>query len=997
MGLLDLASKLKKGVSNALGTSNESVVRSYMPLVQQVNALETQMQAADDAQLRELSSELRQRLQGGTPVAEITPEAFALVREVADRRLGAWNAISAGINPAIKVRDEFPEEAWGDQLAAVRAARKRIADGETMREIDLPAAVYAKVREYRPDSVPPFRLRAHDVQVIGGAVLHDGKIAELRTGEGKTLVAVFACYLNAMIKPGIHVVTTNDFLAKRDATWNAPVLNFLGLEVGSIEANMDPRARKQAYTCDVVYGQNSEFGFDYLRDNLKQSLEDQVCRERPFAIVDEVDSILIDEARTPLIISGPAEGREVLYPQADSVAQQLEEGRDFEIDLKDRTVTLTEEGVERATGLFGVGSMYDAEGMHIPHFLDNALRAHYIFQKDIDYLVAGGEVKIIDEFTGRALEGRRWSDGLHQAVEAKEGVAIQPESQTYATITYQNYFRMYEKLAGMTGTALTEAGEFDAIYKLHAIAVPTNRPVIRRDMHDLIYGSEEEKFDAIVEEVEELHAVGQPILIGTASVEASERLSEAFKRRGIRHNVLNARQHSKEGEIVAQAGQLGAVTVSTNMAGRGVDIVLGRGSGMQLLKHWKGRGLCPKRLKVDSPELDEACLDLWAKRYLGDEMAEKLRGSPPQAILDEINKRRRLHGWDPLPLPSVLLQDGYDIRQLGGLRVIGTERHESRRVDNQLRGRSGRQGDPGSSRFYLSLEDQLMKRFISDTMKGMMVGLGLKQGEAIESRMVSRAVEKSQKRVEEYNFGIRKNVVEYDEVMNIQRREIYRTRQRILRGEGLESLLLDFFADGLDDLVQECAADGTRGSELAARLTQAFAEETGLPKPAPDSLPVQEGGDACRDKLMELVRNVYAGRKTEIGPEGLEHVLRFVLLDGIDRRWKDHIDFMDTLRRGIGFEGMGQRDPKLRYKEEGYRHFQMMYQLIRKDVASVFFRLQVSLESAPPPAATRRPARSAPPVALGSGAPVPAGGQPGPDDPCPCGSGMRFRDCHGII
>jgi preprotein translocase subunit SecA len=1011
-------------VKRVLGTSNEAMLRRLWPTVQQVGRIEGELQREDDTALRARSAKLKERVLAGATLDSVLVEAFALAREAADRRIGMWNALDP--------KKGFPEDAWGGTKSAIDEARAKLAAGTPAWDIDLPAGAYAAIRAHSPNSVPPFRMRAHDVQVLGAIVLHQGKISEMRTGEGKTLVASLTCYLNALGGRGVHVVTVNDYLANRDANWNAPTFRFLGTSVGALQNTMPPFARKQAYACDITYGTNSEFGFDYLRDNLARSLDEQVQTRRTFAIIDEVDSVLIDEARTPLIISGPTTGRRESYQQANEVAKQLAKGDDFEVDIKDRHITLTESGIDKAAKLFGVPNLYDGEAMHLPHFLDNALKAHNLYLRDKEYLVAGGQVKIVDEFTGRTLEGRRWSDGLHQAVEAKEGVEIKEENQTYATITIQNFFRLYGKLAGMTGTAVTEANEFNAIYKLEVAAIPPNKRVQRLDHADLIFGSENEKFEAILKEVEELHAIGQPVLVGTISVDVSERLSELLTRKGVPHNVLNARQHQREAEIVAKAGHFGAVTISTNMAGRGTDIVLGAIKAADAFKHWQTHELMPKRLSPDTPaaELDEATLDLWAKHYLGDEDAAKLRGSPAEQVLKAINERRRLNGFPALPLPSTF-KDGVDVRQLGGLRIVGTERHESRRIDNQLRGRSGRQGDPGSSRFYLSLDDDLMKRFAGPTMANLMRRMGLKDGIPIESGLVSRQVEKAQKKVEEIHYGVRKHVLEMDQVVNTQRTIIYRQRQQIIEGRELDKLLLSLYRKAADELVQKSAADGTRGAALAARISEEFAKDYGLPAPAPETIPVKDGGDACLAMLGKVIEDALAARRTEMA-EVFEHVLRFVMLDVIDRRWKDHLYAMDHLRHAIGLESYAQKDPRLRFKEEGYRLFVTMNELIQNEVAKLFFRLQIqreapveehrgpaaSLESAgfkPAEAAAAAgaqaatPLRSTPPAAAAPAAQAALFGsvggvdllaaatprRPAPSDPCPCGSGATFKNCHG--
>jgi len=992
MSLVDTVTVFAKRL---LGTTNEASLRRVWPRVLKVRELGSRMAALDDADLRKLSAELRERVKSGAKSEAVTIEALALAREVADRRLGCWNALDE--------KRGFPEDAWGGAAEAVRTARAKLAEvdaeGKSVHqayELDLPASVYAAIRAKFPDSVPPFRMRPHDVQILGAIVLTQSKIAEMKTGEGKTLVASLACFLAYLSGHAVHVITVNDYLASRDSKWNEPTLRFLGLTVGAIQSQMPPWERKDIYNRDVTYGTNNEFGFDYLRDNLAKSPEEQVQTRRQFAIVDEVDSVLIDEARTPLIISGPATNRKEFYQKADEVAKQLVKVEHFEVDIKDRHATLTEAGMDKAAELFGVPNMYDVENMHLPHFLDNALKAHHLYQRDKEYLVSSGKVKIVDEHTGRILEGRRWSDGLHQAVEAKEAVAVEEENQTYATITLQNFFRLYERLGGMTGTAQTEASEFHAIYKLDVISIPPNRQVARADLPDLIFGSVNEKFEAIIKEIELLHDIGQPVLVGTISVEMSEQLSERFTRKGIPHNVLNARQHAREAEIVLNAGQFGAITVATNMAGRGTDIVLGKTTFEKALKHWQHRDLAPKKLKPDSPELDDAIVQLWHQRFLGEDAAKSKATTTPER-LKEINKRRKLDGMPPMPLPSTL-RDNVDVRMIGGLRIIGTERHDARRIDNQLRGRSGRQGDPGSTRFYLSLDDDLMKRFAGPAMANLMRRMGLKDGIPIESPMVSRAVEKAQKRVEEYYYGIRKNLLEYDQVMNQQRLSIYGQRQRVLEGKGLDTTLVELYRGGLDDLVQKAAEDGMRGHALAERMAKSFAEDTGLPEPAASEIPVKEGGAACLNYLYKRVEGEIAKRKETLAAMH-DQVLRFLLLDTIDRRWKDQIYAMEHLRHAIGLEAYAQKDPRMRYKEEGYRRFEMMNELIRLDVSRVWFRLQVQVQPEATPAVEQQP-RAAAMLSAGGFASIdapakPAAGKPAPNDPCPCGSGQPFKRCHG--
>jgi len=1043
---MPLIDTINNTVRRVLGTTNEAMIRRLWPQVLQVRALEKELQGLDDTVLRERSKALRERAIKEQSLDSVVNEALALAREAADRRLGMWNALDP--------KRGFPDDQWGDLKALVDETRLRlttplattpalpsmppVAPGAVTKpidpwDIDMPGAFYNRIRALYPESLPPFRMRAHDVQVLGALVLHHGKIAEMRTGEGKTLVASLACYLNALSGKGVHVVTVNDYLALRDSNWNAPSLRFLGVTVGAIQGQMVPWVRKAVYQMDIVYGTNTEFGFDYLRDNLARSLDDQVQTRREFAVVDEVDSILIDEARVPLIISGPSVGRREFYAKADAVAKALEKGSHYEIDIKDRHVTLSESGMDKAAEMFGVTSLYEAENMHLPHFLDQALKAKELYLRDKEYLVADNQIKIVDEHTGRTLDGRRWSDGLHQAVEAKEGVEIKEESQTYGTITLQNFFRLYHKLAGMTGTAMTEAGEFNAIYKLEVLAIPPNRPVQRADLADLIYGSEKEKFEAILGEVERLHAIGQPVLVGTISVDVSERLSELFKQKGIPHNVLNARQHQREAEIVASAGQFGAVTIATNMAGRGTDIVLGRIPLEKAFKHWQDHELMPKRMRPNSPaaEIDEAATDLWAKTFLSDQELAKLKDPTPASRLKAINDRRKRDGFHALPMPSSFTAF-VDVRQLGGLRIVGTERHDSRRIDNQLRGRSGRQGDPGSSRFYLSLDDDLMKRFAGPTMAGLMRRMGLRDGIPIESPMVSRAVEKAQKRVEEYYFGVRKNTLEYDQVMNSQRLLIYRQRQALLEGKELDRTLLSMFHDAIDDLVQRSAAGGKRGAELATAISEGFAKEIGLPSPPEGEIPVKDGGDACREVLFKISKDALGTRQADWGNELYASVQRLLMLNTIDQRWKDHLYGMDHLRHSIGLEGYAQKDPRLRYKEEGYRLFLMMNELVRADVARMFFRLNVQVSPAEPstvdkgleaggftrldgkaPVAAKPPLPAPRPAQLatqpeprlveamsfanasGGGSTGPATAGPKPTDPCPCGSGALFKHCHG--
>jgi preprotein translocase subunit SecA len=782
--------------------------------------------------------------------------------------------------------------------------KDRLSRGETLEDL-LPEA-FAVAREA---SVRVLNMRPFDVQVIGGIVLHQGKIAEMRTGEGKTLVAVMPAYLNALTGEGVHIVTVNDYLARRDTQWMGGIYRFLGLTVDTIVHGLDDEQRRQAYAADITYGTNNEFGFDYLRDNMKFSLADYVQRGFNYAIVDEVDSILIDEARTPLIISGPAEESTQLYYILNSLASQLKRERDFTVDEKARSVLITEEGVAHGEKLTNLDNLYDPRNIEVLHHLNAALKAHNLFKRDVDYIVKEGQVIIVDEFTGRLMPGRRYSDGLHQALEAKEGVRIENENQTLATITFQNYFRTYNKLAGMTGTADTEAEEFKKIYNLEVMVIPTHKKMIRTDYPDVIYRTEEEKFRAVVEEIQDCHDRGQPVLVGTTSIEKSERLSRALKREGIRHEVLNAKHHEKEAEIVATAGQLGMLTIATNMAGRGTDIVLGEGV--------VGRG---------------------------------------------------------------------------GLHILGTERHEARRIDNQLRGRSGRQGDPGTSRFYLSLEDDLLRIFGSDRIKGLMGRLGMDDGQPIEHRLVSNAIEKAQKRVEGHNFEIRKHLLEYDNVMNKQREVIYAQRRQILAGENLQEDILEMTAELVEDLVEEYTGDKTPEEWDLKGLEEAFLRQFGLRVRLTDHL----DGD-LQEYLVEQVQKRYEARATEIGPELFEQLQQMVSLQIVDNHWKDHLLSMDHLRDGIGLRGYAQVDPLREYQREGYDAFMDLIYRIKKDTVGTIFHLQVRPHQELPEEA--RAPRQQLSYSHGNGSSAqPAQRQQrkvGRNDPCPCGSGKKFKKCCG--
>ena len=810
--------------------------------------------------------------------------------------------------------------------------RERLKKGEAL-DLILPEA-FAVVRE---TGKRVLNMRHFDAQLVGGLVLHRGKIAEMATGEGKTLVATLPVYLNALTGKGVHVVTVNDYLAKRDREWMGPVYEFLGLSIGVIQHNSSPQDRQKAYASDITYGTNNEFGFDFLRDNMVRSLEYRVQRPLHYAIVDEVDSILIDEARTPLIISGPSEESTDKYYKIDKIIPSLKKEDDYQIEEKTRTVALTDKGVKKVEEALHVENLYDPSNVELVHHVSQGLRAHTLFKKDVDYVVKDGEVLIVDEFTGRLMPGRRYSDGLHQALEAKEGVKVEEENQTLATITFQNYFRMYEKLSGMTGTAQTEAQEFHEIYKLDVAIIPTNRAMIRKNYADRIYRTEREKFDAVCAEIAELHKKGQPVLVGTVSIEKSETLSSMLRRTHVLHNVLNAKYHEMEAEIIKQAGQKSAVTIATNMAGRGTDIVLGPG-----------------------------------------------------------------------------------VKELGGLHVLGTERHEARRIDNQLRGRSGRQGDPGSSRFYLSMEDDLLRIFGSDRISGLMQKMGMEEGQEIEHPFISKAIENAQTRVEGRNFEIRKHLLDYDNVMNHQREVIYAERRKVLEGENLREHYL-----GMIEEVVDASAGGyspqAEGSfkELSEVIRQIF----------PVSLENLEGDpvEVVSDALIERAKAAYEAKEKSVGVDFLRHLERMILLDVVDSKWKEHLRSMDNLREGIGLRAYGQKDPLVEYKREAFEAFQVMIQAIKEDALSFIFRVQPAasaspekpveapvkkaiplqflhpeassaLKTIPPPASQtlREEEEAVPPQKNGAKAvPVQHEDKVGRNDPCPCGSGKKFKKCHG--
>ncbi len=838
--------------------------------------------------------------------------------------------------------------------------RQRIAGGETLDDV-LPEA-FAVVREA---SKRLLSMRHFDVQLIGGMVLHQGKIAEMKTGEGKTLVATLPAYLNALEGKGVHIVTVNDYLAGRDAEWMGKIYRFLGLTVGCVQHPLSDPERRAAYAADITYGTNNELGFDYLRDNMKYDLGDYVQRAFNFGIVDEVDSILIDEARTPLIISGPAEESTDKYYKIDRIIPRLRRDLDYQVDEKARTVNLTEEGVEKAEKLLAVGNLFEPQNMDWVHHIYQALKAHLLFKRDVDYMVKDGQVVIVDEFTGRLMPGRRYSDGLHQALEAKENVKIERENQTLATITFQNYFRMYPKLAGMTGTAETEAEEFYKIYKLEVLVVPTNQTLIRTEYSDVIYRTEREKFNAAVDEIKELYQKGRPVLVGTISIEKSEKLSSLLKRQSIPHVVLNAKYHAKEAEIVAQAGRKKAVTIATNMAGRGTDILLGGNPDFLTLQTLREKGQDPDAL--------------------------------PKVEYDAIKKHWVEH----------CRKEHDEVVQLGGLHILGTERHEARRIDNQLRGRAGRQGDPGSSRFYLSLEDDLMRIFASDRISGIMQSLGMDEGVPIESNLITRQIERAQKQVEARNFEIRKHLLEYDDVMNKQREAIYGLRRELLEGTEQREYILELAEDILLEFVEQHAPKDKSPEDWDAEgLRIAVGNQFGLDIAAA-GVDLKDGTYAeLVEKLSARVRSIYEEKEARIGPEFMRFHERMIMLQVLDAQWKDHLYALDHLKEGIGLRGYGQRDPLIEYKKESFTMFEDLNARREEESVRYLYRFepisQEELDARERAAeeARRRAQRQQNLVySGGDGSAAPAAKRPaakvGRNDPCPCGSGKKYKKCHG--
>ena len=873
------------------------------------------------------------------------PLLSKILRAGEGRRMKELQALVGRVNSL-----EPEVERLGDEAVRARTGefRARLAAGEPLD--DLEAEAYAVVREAARRVLGQ---RHFDVQVIGAGALHRRMIAEMKTGEGKTLVSTMPVYLNALEGHGVHVVTVNDYLAKRDAEWMGGIHRFLGLSVGLIQASMLPDERRPAYRADITYGTNNEFGFDYLRDNMTMSPENMVQRGHHYAIVDEVDSILVDEARTPLIISGRVTDVAKWYRDFARIAERLHRDLHYEVDEAKRQVMASEAGVARVEEILGVPNMYDHTNVDLVHHLDVSLRAKELYQRDVDYVVSDGEVKIVDEFTGRILEGRRYSEGLHQAIEAKEGVRVKEENQTLATITLQNYFRMYEKLAGMTGTALTEAGEFHEIYKLDVLEIPPNEPVIRLDQPDLVYMTEKGKFGAVVEDLVGRHERGQPVLVGTISIEKSERLSALLRNRGIPHEVLNAKYHEREAAIIAQAGRVGAITVATNMAGRGVDIRLG-GNPEELAK----LDLRKQGLEPGTPE--------WEKEY-------------PPAL-------SAMKGITEAEQERVIAS--------GGLYVLGTERHEARRIDNQLRGRSGRQGDPGESRFYLSLEDDLMRRFQGERVQGLMRRLRIPEDVPIEHNMVTKSIERAQRQVESQNFEIRKNVLKYDEVMNRQREVIYNWRSGVLRGEDSEALVREWIDQVVTAEVEAAISDDVPREdwdwdELQRRITQVFATRLRREEVFGPRATAADVAERFRAEAQES----YSARTAEIGPALLRRLEQTVVLSVVDNKWREHLAEMDYLRTGVGLRAMGQRDPLVEYQREAYDMFAEMVEGIRRDAVRYLFHAQV----------VEQPAKVDPVVRLqGTGGAAlkkqaSAKDKVGRNDPCPCGSGRKYKRCHGAV
>jgi preprotein translocase subunit SecA len=1019
------------------GTKNERVIKALMPNVVAINALEPQIEKFTDAELRAKTDEFRQRIQERLSQLARTPQSNASEAEDQDEPdVDRQKRLEKEEHDALQ---QALNEILVEAFAVVREAGRRVLN-----------------------------MRHFDVQLIGGMVLHDGKISEMKTGEGKTLVATLPVYLNALSGRGVHVVTVNDYLAKRDSEWMGKLYRFLGLSVGVIVHDLDDEERRAAYAADVTYGTNNEFGFDYLRDNMKFDLKDCVQRGHNYAIVDEVDSILIDEARTPLIISGASEESTDKYYKVNRIIPKLEKGEelspqevrtlleedkiapgrradlieelnrtgddpqrkiltgDFVVDEKHRNITVSDEGWEKVEGLLGIGNIADPENWPLKHHVETAIKAHALYRKDVEYVIKDGEVIIVDEFTGRMMPGRRWSDGLHQAIEAKENVKIERENQTLATITFQNYFRMFKKLAGMTGTAETEATEFDKIYKLEVVVIPTNKTLLRVENADVVYRTEKEKYFAAADEIQQLATKGQPVLVGTTSVEKSERLSDLLKKKGIKHVVLNAKFHEREAEIVAQAGRKGMVTIATNMAGRGTDILLGGNPEFMAKQEMVKKGIAQQlrvaQGKIEGPQEEGETSVFY---YNGNEYTV-----PTGKWTEALNRYKA---------QTDVEHD--EVTGVGGLHILGTERHESRRIDNQLRGRAGRQGDPGSSRFYLALEDDLMRIFAKEWVSNLLQRLGMEEGVPIESKMITRRIETAQKAVEAQHFESRKHLLEYDDVMNKQREAVYGLRRRLLEGVDQKDLILeDYVAAILGDLLDEDCPPKAHANDwdikgLKDSIFTRFGVDILAEGVKPDTLTRQELGDAIFDKLKQR----YDAKEKLIGPEAMRHHERMIMLSVIDQLWKDHLLSMDHLKEGIGLRGYGQHDPLVEYKKESFEMFEAMMQRFQEDTVRYLYLMQIlerPVEAPQRPVQAEAEAAAALPGDDGNGRRPPrmvsttadeleeaflrrkrreleqarmAGGgdaapvqqvirsqqKVGRNDPCPCGSGKKFKKCHG--
>ena len=901
-------------ITKIFGTRSQRELKKIQPLVAKVLALEEEYKALTDEALKAKTPEFKARLQKGETLDDLLPEAFAAIREASDRVLG---------------------------------------------------------------------MRPYPVQVIGGIILHQGRIAEMKTGEGKTLVAVLPCYLNALTGEGVHVVTVNDYLAKRDSEWMGKVHRFMGLSVGLIIPGMEPDARRQAYNADITYCTNNELGFDYLRDNMAIYKQELVQRGHAFAIVDEVDSILIDEARTPLIISGKGEDSSQLYQMADSFVSTLrkqvfaktdekeeQDGYDCDyiVDEKAKSVSLTAQGIAKAEKFFGVENLADPENATLSHHINQAMKARGIMKRDIDYVIKDGEIIIVDEFTGRLMYGRRYNEGLHQAIEAKERVAVAGESKTLATITFQNFFRLYHKLSGMTGTALTEQEEFAAIYALDVVEIPTNKPVVRQDHPDVVYKTEAGKYRAIINQVLSCHQKGQPVLVGTVSIEKSEILSKLLKKTGTPHNVLNAKYHEQEAQIVAQAGKLGAVTIATNMAGRGTDIMLGGNPEFLAMNQLRKEGTAEELLAEANAfsETDDADILAVRARY--------------EALYSQFK--------------AEISAEAEQVKQAGGLFIIGTERHETRRIDNQLRGRSGRQGDPGESRFYLSLQDDLMRLFSSDRVMGMMDALGLDEDTPIDAKILSNAVENAQRSVESRHFQARKTVLEYDDVMNTQRKVIYAQRQKVLDGEELRENMLAMLRSVVETGVMDALAES--GGIVDSESLAALDRKLGGIYFAKGAVKAEENSSAedLTEQVYDLALATYEKKEQELSPDRMRELERVIMLRVVDEYWMDNIDAMDDLKQGIGLRAYGQHDPVIAYKEEGYEMFQAMITAIREETIRRLFLVQVRpMQEVKRQKVAKETAASGTADAQVKKQPVRVSKKVGPNDPCPCGSGKKYKKC----